>query len=236
MPKTSTQMIEQVRSNLGNRADNLIGTQNVDDVILNAINDGIMEVARDSHLRDLSRVCTFTISASTQSYAFPTTDVDGNTIRVRTIRQAVLTVDSLDTELEKVEFSRNIRRYLNVDTHRPQYYSTYGRKVYLFPTPSEAGTVTLYVNIVPTAIGHNATHPYGEEFDDILEAYATGSLFLTLQETEDGLLWMQMFERKFKQLRQMEKIDVDLQQRDGPSLRGYSSANPATDPLVRRYP
>ena len=240
--RTASQIADRVIDSIGNRSGGTIGARNVQDVILDSINDGISTIMRRMDVSTTEKNATIAITNAAYSYAVPTTDDASATIRVKEILKVRLlkTGETYGWDCIKLSQRRKDQIFpltLSSYSGRPIYYCQFGSNIEFHPYPD--GNYTAYLRVATwlDRITINTQSPLDEEFDDIIEAYATGDIFRRLQLTDDANYWMQIFEQKFNEIRQQTDREADWEPSAEPDPAiGGPITDPALNPFVRRYP
>lgn len=236
MAKTTTELIASVKVNLGQTASGTLGESSIEDAILDKINMIVGRIARKfPALQSLHRIAQFTITTGAYYYAFPTTDTDDNTIRIRNIF-GVWATDSDDNAwvLERVSPTRRLLSFPNTNADisegRPKSYAVWGRYFYLHPYPDDTYTANLWVTITPTTLVHDETQPLGDEFDSLIEAGATMFMFAAKQEPEDYAAWRSIYREMLDELMtdELSKPDWHIL-----GINRNVISEPWNDPFVR---
>ena len=239
MPKTASQMSTVVKRNIGGRENGFVGTSSVDDMILDAINDTIMSIVkRQSDLPELQRDVTFQILDTDCTYDIPTEDVDGNTISIKNVAKFSCVIPGSTVlftlrYMFQSRFDTAFQHRFSAIKKRPAYYSLFANKIQLDTYPNQTYDCYLRVNIWPTKLTVNQTHPLTDNFDDVIEAGAVARTFLALQQTEDANYWEQVFEERLQESLYAIREQPDYVPSRGPDVRSPVT-DPALDPFVKR--
>ena len=239
---TGQQIADNVRDHLGNRADGQIGSRGVDDAILASINKGCRAIVKRVNPEELQAELTIDVSTATNEYAIPTGTVNSLATTIKNIVASpsllrdgetvgtILRRIYVDT-LDKIEPYKDTER-----TGRPYYYAIFNETVTLYPFPDDDYTVTLRVNLWPPAITLAQLGPLNDEWEDVIEAYATFDCYAKLQQTQDAASWYGIYKNDFKETRGalINKPDftVDATIRDQEQY-SYRGIDPALDPFSR---
>lgn len=239
MPRTASQIAAIVQSRIGNRAGGRIGARNIDDAILDAINDGIMDIAKRENVQALRRRATITVTTSASVYAVPTTDEDSNTIRVNQIGRVRFVRDGDTIGYNLIRLSPRRQDSIAPVTNsshvgHPRFYSVHNGEIELVPYPDVAGTLYLRVSIYPDRITINQQHPFGDEYDDVIEAFATSDIMASLQLTDDSNVWLNKYAVRLSVVMQNERNNPDWEPSLEPDSYRMNLAFPNQDPFVRR--
>jgi len=240
MAKTLQNFIDAVTGHLGNRSGGTIGTQSMADSIASAINNGISKISKQYRLPILDRTLQTTVEIGTKIYDLPTLDTNNNPIRLRNL----LRVHYLDstgegyplTKISMQEYDEHYPPSTSGDTGTPIYYAVFAGQIHLYPTPELAGYLVYRATIWPTAMSSlDAESPLGEDWDDVLEEYATAECFAKLQQTLDARLWLDMYRKSLREtIYAMSEEPDDLPNAVDPVSR-FSISDPVNNPLVMRY-
>lgn len=240
--KTGTELRNVVKSHLGDREDGYIGSDPVDTAVLDSINTALMVICKRYDADTMRRIAEIDVSDSAYQYNIPTTDEDGNTIRIKNFVRLTMQQDSETTRKTLIRLSTTRRDKVFPTTNtdhqgRPVYYSIWNQKIELFPYPDDDYTIYCRCNIWPTDIDSSTlgtSQPLGEEFDDVIENYAVYHCFTKLQQTEDASMWLGKFELSLKETINVLRAEPDWE----PDMNMYGStyaSNPIDNPFVRHY-
>lgn len=215
--KTGSELIDVVSGNLGNRSSGLIGGKSTDDAILDAINEGIRRICRKYKVFQAEKKLTLTLTTSAYEYAVPTSDAAGATIKIRTFLKLVGYKTGETTGYPILPMTAIKRDQLfpltNTDrTGRPQYYSRFAEYLDFWPYPDATYIVNIKCYVYPTVFTTASVaneHFLGEEFDDVIENYATARCFLKLQQTDDYREWHAAYKDSLREVKSMLQDDPD---------------------------
>lgn len=237
---TLNNMLTSVKQNLGNRSSGVIGGTPVDTVVLAALNKGFKNIVKLATPDYYNRIATLSLVVGTNKYAIPTTDVDGNTIKVKQIvgAQLSLTTDTSIFYTEQINYSEFLRYDVPdpANIGIPRVFAQYKDKLYFTKYPDNTYNMTLAVNIIPADFTVNQLNielGLDDMWYEVLEAYATHYCFSKLQQKTDAAFWYEIYDnakRECKATRNKQPFNKQPRT-DG----GYYSANPTADPFVRRF-
>ena len=203
---TVQDIIDRVKDNLGNRNTGTIGSRTVDVAILDNINKCVIQIAKSKkHIAAFERKISIPVTVAGYEYTIPSTDVDGNVIRIKKIIKMVSVRGSETTgyPIDRIHPLRRDTLFPLTNTTRvgrPTLYSAYGTKFEFYPFPDNSYTVTGRVVIWPSALTAVSTSTgLGEEFDDVVEANATSNSFASLQQLEDAKYWDDQYKQLLSQ-------------------------------------
>lgn len=239
---TNQEMINAIKDNLGNRASGRIGSRTTDAVVLDALNLAIPHTVIEAQPDYYNRTATLAIIAGTREYALPTVDTDGDDIRVKDIYSHRMTraggTDVSVTQLNYMNFVKKTSDYeLNV-TGTPSVFALWGKanKLTFDYVPSENFTLTLYVEVYPNLVAADnlsGALPIDDQWNIVVEAYATKHCYLKMQQTEMYQFWQELYDREKAGItRQENKIDSKNIQAGGIHR---TLSDPALNPLVQRW-
>lgn len=238
---TVSLLTDRIKQNVGNRYTGRIGASTFEDTVLAKLNNVVMAIGRDFwYIPELQRKASIDVSSSGYSYSLPTVDEDSNTIRIRAITRATIVKDGESQGYSLVRLSEQERgSYFprtssDIAQTYPKYYSEIAGKVELYPYPDGDYTVELVVTIYPTFLTVNSTLPYGDEWNDCIEAGVTGQIFASLMLPDDATLWNRAY------IDRMRSIKESMRQKPNwkPGFYicdGIVSQDPVNDPFVRSY-
>lgn len=234
MAKTLADFVTSVTGHLGNRSGGRIGTQTMEQSITSSIRNGILKILKETPIPRLRRKASTDMIAGTSIYLLPTIDTSGAPITIRSIISVILSVGTERYRLSMIAPQRADSNYLDDTPGTPVEYTVYNSSIELYPIPSAAGTLQYRVNIWPVLPEtQNDVSPLGEEWDDVLEEYATYECFAKLQQTLDANLWLTQYKSSLRKTIGFIREDPD----DVPSVVNtvLTGSNPLTDPFVMRY-
>jgi hypothetical protein len=240
--KTGTELRNAVKSNLGARDTGKIGSSSVDAVVMDSINHAILEITLRDDTPALEDVLsTFAVTTADYRYALPTVNDAGTTVRLKNIlsvRQQ-LSGDDIIYPMQRIGLKMRDRYfpYTNTSlTGRPEYYSIYQGYIELYPFPDSTYNLYWRFNIWPTLFTEDtmgSSHPYGPEWDFVIEFSATASCFYKLQQIDDAKLWHVRHATEMQRVVDSSRNtpDYDL---DGDMGIGFGiNAGDALNPFIR---
>jgi hypothetical protein len=204
---TISDLVASVKDNLGNRETGKIGSRDINIVVVSNLNSAAMQIAKSKkHITALEKFITIAVTTADYLYSVPVVDKDGQTIRIKKIIK-LHTVRSGETTGYPLERIHPLRRdtlfpitNANNSNGRPRLYSMYADKLEFYPFPDTSYTVNGRVAVWPTVFDINsASTGLGEEFDDVVENYATACCFQTLQQLEDSNWWNNQYKTSLRE-------------------------------------
>ena len=240
---TGQDLIEAVRGNLGDRESGLIGGIAVDTVILNALNRALFRISKKYNLETLQRDCEIDVSTAAYKYALPTTDIDNNPVHIKNFILMILQQDSETTghPMDRLTNQRFKDYFPVISTDfqgRPYYYAVFHDIVEMYPYPDDDYTGRCRVNVWPTKLTSSdlgVSQPLGEEWDEVLEMFATGYAFAKLQQASDAANWFSMYRGARRDTVQALRQKPDMVISAARSNLGPRLTNPADNPFVRSW-
>lgn len=244
MSRTATQIAAIVQSRIGNRVNGVFGTRSVEDVILDSINDGIYTIVEQDEtnaIRFVRKKATIAVTDAAYEYAFPTTDIDSETIRIKSILNITAFILSDDYGWKLMQLSQRRRDQMFPFTNdsltgRPSYFCPYGENIEIYPYPDQSYTLNLNVSVWPDRIAINEEQPLGSEFDKTIADYATFDVFRTAQLTEDAAFWLKAFDMSLTSVMQSATRNPDWAPSGEQALYLPNQLNPGADPFTRSNP
>lgn len=238
--KTGAELIDAVKSHLGDRDTGKIGSEEVSVAIRDSLNRSMYDIARKHSVNELEAIATISVSSSAYEYALPTTDTDSSTILIKNILVAnMVKVGETNTyTLIRIGARQRYRAFsdvTNTQTGYPTHYTEFRGKLNLYPYPDTNYTITLYVNTWPTLFDENniaTAHPFGEYFNDLIENFAVADCFYKLGQIDDATLFHAKYEVSLQRTVGAVRVKPDW---DVPTLITSKSADPASDPFVRHW-
>lgn len=235
-------MMNTVKDNLGNRASGRIGSRDVDVVVLEALNLAVPHTVQEAQPDYYNRTATLSLITTARTYDLPTSDSDGNVIRIKDIySHRAYRADGSDVPLKHVSYHEfvKITRNYNLDyVGTPSYYALWGKdnKLTLDYFPSEPYTLALYVESYPQLITSamlQTALPIDDQWNIVVEAYATKHCYMKLQQTEMAMIWDNMYNNEKASVSRMESTkqshNVDA------SGKTTMVGDPVLDPFVSRW-
>ncbi len=242
---TGTELVENVRGHLGDRDSGKIGSLDVDESVRRSLNKGILFLGRKFNIPDLARTIEIGVTTSTHIYTIPITQ-DGEDLKVKlgSISSVQAKKSGDDRFLRVIGLDwRTLRGRIGetasaIQTGRIVIYAIRGRKIYFHPFPNDSYTVNIECYIfAPTFTSSSLSNVtgLGEEWDDVIEAYATYDLWAGLQQSTDTEFWKLRYRELLIEARAANfgMLDTYFFGRHG--LQGTISSDPENDPLVDSY-
>lgn len=236
---TLSDMIGSVKENLGNRSSGLIGGTDVDTVVLAALNKGFKNIIKLANPQYYDRIAYLQLVVGTVDYPEPTTDVDGNSIRIKQVKQARLNLDGETGiyQTKQITINQYLTTYVQ-DTSEPGIPSTYcyhNRTFKFTKYPESTYDFTFAVNIQPadfTFSQINEVLAIDDVWIETIEAYATHYCFAKLQLTTNAAFWYSIYDTS-----KSENKGVIYKQPGIVSPTDYTGtvADPLTDPFTRSF-
>ena len=237
---TTQDMLNSIKCNIGNRVTGTIGGFPVDTVVLQGINKALYQVLSKYNPDYYNRSATLAIDTTNRVYTLPTSDLLGNFIRIKDIlsfrcsradgTQVVL------AQLNYVDFVKATPNFTLVLTGVPRYFAIWEGKLILDYISSQALTLAMYVESYPitlTISDLNYVLPVEENWEMMIEAYATSHVYLKLQQTQMAQTWMMRYTE------QTNTVPGSIRQKQthGISSMGHiaSISDPVNNPLVNGW-
>ena len=238
---SGSDLIAAIKGNLGDRQSGLIGGLPIDTVALNALNRAQFHIAKKYNIETLQRDATIDVSTSAYQYALPTTDVDGNVIDIKNFVIVILQQDDETTGHQLTRLSRKRFRasfpIISTDFQgRPIYYGVSSDKLEMQPYPDDDYTARCKVNVWPTKFTSSTLgnpQPFGPEWDEVLEMYATFYAFAKLQQPDDAASWFSLYRIALKDTVQAMREKPDQVIDAGLPSRSGVISNPTDNAFVR---
>jgi hypothetical protein len=185
------------------------------------------------------------ITTAAYSYAFPTTDTSAATIRLKSFKICRIKQTSETYGHPLVILDNNTKDMTwpimdSTITGRPKVMSIIGETIELYPWPDDTYTLYAWVNVFPNyytsaTLGNDT--PFNDEWDEVIEAFATHDCFAKLQQGNDAASWFGIWKNAFRNtvatIRRRTPIVQDMTLRDIPV---GISPDYARDPFVRSMP
>lgn len=250
-------MIDSIKDNLGSRNSGRIGTRDVDTVVYEALNLAVPHCCQEAQPDYYNRTASFPLlneiwddtvdppvmtQAAVREYPMPTVDVDGIAVRIKTIYGYRL-VRSGNTEaaIKQLNYSDFIQRTQNYSlkyTGTPSYFSLWGKNntIHFDYFPSEPMEFIMYVEVYPeliTTTGAQSPLPLPDQWNIVIEAYATKHCYLKMQQTEMYTFWNDLYDREKRSVMRTEN-DKHAQGIDADSKRALIT-DPVLDPRARTW-
>jgi len=235
-------LITTVKDNLGNRASGRIGSRDVDVVVLEALNLALPHIVLEAQPDYYNRTATVSLTTTEQVYDLPTNDEDGKVIRVKDIRgYRCYRSDGTIVPIMQLSYGNFIDRtadYEQAHQRNPTYFSLWGQtnKIHLDSLPSEALTLKLFVETYPVAITSSQLTqplPIDDQWNIVVEAFATQHCYLKLQQREMYLIWNDLYLKQKAAISREENAKHN--KNISASMIGVGKvSDPLHDPMVRR--
>jgi len=249
-------MIDTIKDNLGDRASGKIGSRSVDVVVLEALNLAVPHCVQEAQPDYYNRTTTINLIADTYNdaeppvlltqaqrvYPLPIVDDQGNGIRIKDIySQRVYRADGSDVAMKHLsyhEFVKLTRNYSLDYVGTPSYFALWGQDndMTLDYFPSEPYTMILYVESYPEVITSAMLQtplPIDDQWNIVVEAYATKHCYMKLQQSEMAMIWDNLYNREKASVSRMES-DKQSHNVDA-SGKTISIGDPVLDPFVSRW-
>lgn len=240
---TNQQMIDNIKDNLGNRATGRIGSRAVDTVVLDALNVAVPNCVLEAQPDYYNRTATLALVVGTREYALPVVDSDGDTIRVKDIySHRCARASGTEVILKHVNYAAFVQAVPDFSletTGTPRLFALWGKTntLYLDYLPSEALTLSLFVEVYPNLITTGQlTEPMliDPQWELAVEAYATAYCFLKMQQEGMYDTWTKMYQAQKPQVTRTENHKHGAGIAAG-SPYPQSISDPLTNPLVRSW-
>jgi hypothetical protein len=237
---TLNNMINSVKENLGNRSSGVIGGTPVDTVVLAGLNKGFKNIIKVANPDYYNRIATLSLLTTTNEYAEPTTDEDGNTIRIKQIQRAQVNITGETaiyrcTQITINQFLANWRVPSSDETGVPSIYCYHNRKFLFTRYPDTTYTFRFACNIQPsdfTVSDLNITLSIDDIWVETIEAYCTHYCFSKLQLTDNASFWYSIYNESKRQNKSTIYTQPGMKQ----PINDYgSNSDPLTDPFTRRF-
>lgn len=239
---TGSELVENVKGHLGDRDTGKIGSLAVDEAVRRSLNKALLFISRKFDLPELSRSIEISVTLSASLYAIPTSQ-SGENFRIKrnSIRSILARKSGEDRELpvRNVDF-RTLKRTFGrtsalIQSGRITLYALTGRNIQFHPYPDDSYTVTvdcfIYApSFTPASLA--TAHAMGEEWDDVVEFYATYDLWAGLQQKTDADMWYARYREALIEARIAVFGSLEHQTFGRHVLSGVVHADPQHDPLV----
>lgn len=239
---TNGEMIQTVKDNLGNRNSGRIGGRDIDTVVLEALNLAVPHCVQEAQPDYYNRTAEIAMVVGTREYDLPTVDTEGDPLKIKNIYGYRCTRGGgTDVNVQQLNFAEFVKRTSNYKlnyTGTPHYFALWGKnnRLTFDYFPSESMTLTLYVEAYPqviSALSLNSALPVDDQWNIVVEAFATKHCFLKLQQSEMYLIWEKLYDD------QKASITRDENVKQGENIyQGYKTqliTDPALDPRIRRW-
>jgi len=241
---TGQELIDAVKSHLGDRSSGMIGSIAVDTAVMNSVNKGLLRIGKKYNTKVLQRNLSLTVTDAAYRYAEPVLDSDGTTaISIKNYIKLVSVRSGETTGQPLVKLTTWRRDQLfpvtNISvTGRPQYYSVFASYLEFYPYPEDDYTISIRANIWPTkytASNVDQVHPLGEQWDEALEAFATHDCFAKLQQSDDAASWYVIFRTALHDTKIAFEDDPDWAPEGDMLSPARGSGNQSIDPFVQNF-
>lgn len=232
--KTS-EMVETIKGNLGNRASGRIGSQDVDTAVLSALNLAIPHCVQEARPDYYNRTASISLVTGTREYDLPIVDDDANTILIKDIyAHRCYRADGTDSSLIQLNYKSFVEKIVDYAldvSGTPRYFALWGEtnKLYLDYIPSEDFTLNLFVSTYPnpvTSADLNIALPVDTRWELIVEAYATQYLYLKLQQIDMHRFWNDVYIKQKASVGRMEE------KKQTKNISAESPIGTITDPVL----
>jgi hypothetical protein len=235
---TNQQMINNIKDNLGNRSSGRIGSRTTDAVVLDALNLAVPHTVLEAQPDYYNRETSINVVAGTRTYELPTVDTEGDTIRIKDIyAHRMFRLSGTEVIVRQLNYADFVKRTADYDLNfegTPSYFSLWGKNNTLtFDfVPTEIFTLRLYVEVYPNLITSgnlSSALPIDDQWNIVVEAYATKHCYLKMQQTEMYQFWQELYDR--------EKAAVSRQENklDSKNISASSKKPHVNDPLLNPF-
>ncbi len=240
---TGQELVDNVNDHIGNRAEGQIGSRGVEEAILSSLNKGFKNIAKKISLSELQDETEVDIDDTANAYDKPTGTINTLSATIKNVITAVLLEDGetdgtimeevfLDT-LDRIEPYKSSEH-----SGRPFLFSMFADQLILYPYPDTDYTLYLKCNMWPPALTLTATSPLNDEWDEVVEAYATYDIYAKLQQALDSQAWYKNYialrRSTIGSLSKKPNVINDATCRDMWVKAQNISADYARDPYIRR--
>lgn len=238
---TGTVLIQEALSHLGSRSSGYVGDLDVNEAALRSVNSALYRIVKRTTPRNLLRNANITVTTATYKYAEPTTDSGSNAI---TIRNYISMIEYKSGETVGYPVKKLLARQKDCifpltnnsnETGRPMYYSVFAGYIELFPYPDGTYYLNLRVGVWPTKFTSSTlanVHPLGEEWDEVIVAFAVAELFKKLQQPDDANVWEGTFQNLLESTVEAIREDPDFEL-DTDMTDYWGHPNPSRDPFTK---
>jgi len=226
-------MIDNIKTNLGNRANGKIGNQSVDTVVLDGLNLAIPHITQEAQPDYYNRVATLNLVIGQREYSLPAQDSEGVTIIVKDIySHRCSRADGTHVSMIHLNYAEFVKKVVDYDleiTGTPYYYALWGKdnKLYLDYLPSENLTLTLFIEVYPNQLSTldlNNALPIQDQWNLPVEAFATAYCYMKLQQVEMYQFWDDLYQK------QKVSISRTESQKQSHNISGSGNKFVATEP------
>lgn len=237
---TLQEMMDAVKTNLGNRNSGTIGSQSVDVVVLSGINSGLNQILLKYNPTYYNRTAELAIVSGTREYTLPILDTNNKAIRIKDILSYRLSrTDGTDVSLAQMEWTNFIKRTTDYKLEvegTPSIFSIWDKKIHFDMVPSENFTLELFIesySVPLTTQDLGYTLPIESDWDVMLESFATSHVYLKLQQVQMAAVWNLKYEQQKSEVPGSAR---KLQQK-GLSVgnQANSISDPVNDPFTCRW-
>ena len=242
---TGSELVENIKGHLGDRSTGKIGSLAVDEAARRSLNKGLLFLSRKFNLPELERSIEFSVTLSDSLYSIPTSQgsetfrIKRNSIQSLVARKSgeirELPLRYIDLRTLKKVFGRTSSE---IQTGRISLYALSGRNIQLHPYPDDSYTVTFicYIYAASFTSGSLITpHALGEEWDDVLEFYATYDLWAGLQQKTDSDMWYARYREALVEARIATFGGIEHQPFGRHILSGAIHTDPQHNPFVNEW-
>ena len=236
---TGSELVENIKGHLGDRSTGKIGSLAVDEAVRRSLNKGLLFLSRKFNLPELSRAIVISVIPADNLYPIPIRQSAEDFRIKRNSIQSVIAQKSGEDRSTPVQFIdlRTLRRVFGttsaaIQSGRITLYSLSGRNIVFHPQPDDNYQVTaecyIYAPAFTPANLINA-HALGEEWDDVLEFYATYDLWAGLQQKTDSDMWYARYREALVEARLATFGGIEQQpfgRHNIPSSLGFYSDDP----------
>jgi len=236
---TGQQIVDAIKGNIGGRVTGQVGSQTVDEAAVDCLNHAQKKIVARGDIRVLERNIEIDVSTSAYQYDVPVLDADDEAIVIKNYIKLVSLRDGETCGVPLVRLTTQKRDSLfpvTNDSHqgRPSYYSIFNDQIEFYPFPDDDYTIYGRVNIhclEYTESSLNTAQPFGPLWDEFLEAYGTGHMFLKLQQTTPSIHWKAVAKSAMESAIRALRDEPDWE--PGYPIPGTSMSSPENDPFVR---
>ena len=171
-----------------------------------------------------------------------TVDTDGDVLRIKNIYGYRCTrAGGTSISIIQLNFAEFVKRTSNYEldyTGTPSYFGLWGKtnRLTLDYFPSEDYLFTMYVEAYPQQIlatNVNTPLPIDDQWNIVVEAFATKHCFLKLQQTEMYIIWQKLYEDQKASISRNESTKQSENIHVGSKIP--SVTDPALNPMARTW-
>lgn len=241
--RTADEIASMVIRNIGNRASGKIGGDNVRDAILDFVRNAVEYLAARENIPPIYRRASLSINTANYIYDLPVVDTDSQTIRIKHVLRvtALREGETRAYVLEQLSPRRRDalfpRTSTDVTTGRLQYYTIFGEdEIEVYPYPDVNHELSIRCTVWPTRLASLSTRqPFPEQWDIVIEAFATYYAFAALQLNEDANWWAGEAEKRLYYVLQASRENPDWEPALEPSSDSIiTGPDPALNPFLGR--